>query len=697
MAASRKPKSGNQAPASNPTAAKTKTKVSAENLAIRLGSELCTNLAAAEQREWLVTNGIGGFASGTVAGSATRRYHGLLMAALDPPAKRTLLVGGIDEIVRLRDQRLELSTHRWLGGAVAPQGYRLIREFRLEGSVPTWAYQAGSALLEKRLWMQRGENTTFVRYTLVESRTAIELELKVLVNYRDFHAATHLGSPANEWRMRVEPIENALRITAFDKATPFYLKSRDATADSPHIWYRGFFFPAERERGLDDHEDQLFAAIFHALLEAGKSITLVFSTNPDAALDGDAALAEERNREAAVLAAAKPALASAAPEARPRLSQLALAADQFVASRPLPGQPDGKTIIAGYHWFGDWGRDTMIALPGLTLATGRPEIAKQILLAFSNFVDRGMLPNNFPDAGGTPEYNTLDATLWYFEAIRQYFADTSDVATLRELFPVLAEIVEVHVRGTRYNIHVDPVDGLLYGGGPGAQLTWMDAKIGDWVVTPRTGKPVEINALWISALESMIAFAAVLGAPPASYTQLLAKAKSGFARFWNPERNCCFDVLDSPGIGNDATLRPNQIFAVSLGANLLTTEQQKSVVNLCAKELLTPFGLRSLAPGEPGYAGTYSGGPRERDAAYHQGTVWGWLLGPFALAHYLVCQDRDAAAAFLDPLAQSIDRSGLGTLAEIYDGDSPHHPRGCIAQAWTVGEVLRAWHVLRNS
>jgi predicted glycogen debranching enzyme len=423
----------------------------------------------------------------------------------------------------------------------------------------------------------------------------------------------------------------------------------------------------------------------------------VFSTNRDAALDGDAALAEERNREAAVLSAAKPALASALGEARPRLSQLALAADQFVSARPLPGQPDGKTIIAGYHWFGDWGRDTMIALPGLTLATGRPEIAKQILLAFSNFADRGMLPNNFPDSGGTPEYNTIDASLWYFEAIRQYFADTGDVATLRELFPVLAEIVEVHVRGTRYNIQVDPADGLLYGGGPGAQLTWMDAKIGDWVVTPRTGKPVEINALWISALESMITFAAVLGASPCRLRAASGKGQSGFAKFWNPHRNCCFDVLDSPGVGNDATLRPNQVFAVSLGANLLTTEQQKSVVNLCAKELLTPFGLRSLGPREPGYAGTYSGGPRERDAAYHQGTVWGWLLGPFALAHYRVYQDRGAALALLDPLAQSIDRSGLGTLAEIYDGDPPHHSRGCIAQAWTVGEVLRAWHVLRNS
>src|SRR5262245_44747010 len=300
MAAPRKPRSQRQAPASK--AARAKTKVSTANAAIRFGPELCTDIAAAEQREWVVTNGIGGFASGTVAGSATRRYHGLLIAALDPPARRTHLIGGIDEIVHAGNQQFELSTHRWLSGAVAPQGYQLIREFHLEGPVPTWTYQAGSALLEKRVWMQHGENTSFVRYVLLESTSPIELELRVLVNYRDFHATTHAGSPPNEWRMRVEPIENGLGITAFDGATPFYLKARDATANRQHAWYRDFFFPLERERGLDDHEDQLFAATFHALLKAGQSITFVFSTNRDATLDGEASLKEEWNRQSAVLA-----------------------------------------------------------------------------------------------------------------------------------------------------------------------------------------------------------------------------------------------------------------------------------------------------------------------------------------------------------------------------------------------------------
>jgi len=691
--------------------------------AVSFGPEICTSLAAAEQREWLVTNGIGGFASGTVAGSATRRYHGLLFAALYPPVSRTLLVGGLDEMIRVGEQSFELAAHRWLSGAVSPEGYKLIQNFYLDGSISVWVYQLGPARIEKRIWMLQGENTTFIRYTLLESPAPIALELKALVNYRDFHSTTHAGSPPNEWRMAVDPVANGLRVTPFNGATPFYLKCSNATAEPQHTWYRDFLYPVERERGLDDHEDQLFAAVFRAPLQSGQSLTLVFSTNADTSLDGDAALAAEKSRQAAVLAAAGSASAGS-PTSRSasasdsssfapaQLNQLLLAADQFIVSRSLPGEPSGKTIVAGYHWFGDWGRDTMIALPGLALTTGRPDIARQILLAFSNFVDRGMLPNNFPDAGGAPEYNTIDATLWYFEAVRQYLAATPDRKTLAQLFPVLAQIIAAHLHGTRYNIHVDPADGLLYGGGPGVQLTWMDAKIGDWVVTPRTGKPVEINALWINALETMAAFAKVLGQHAEPYAQLSAQAKLSFAKFWNPQRNCCFDVLDSPArssavsqpyipgsstapaLGHDPTLRPNQILAVSLPVSPLAPQQQKAVVDACASLLLTPYGLRTLAPGEPGYAPTYSGGPRERDAAYHQGTVWGWLLGPFAIAHHRVYQDRAAARAFLEPLSQAIDRYGLGTLPEIYDADPPHRPCGCIAQAWTVAELLRAWQLL---
>lgn len=666
---------------------------SAKSSAISFGPEICNDLVAAEQREWLVINGIGGFASGTVAGSATRRYHGLLFAALNPPAGRTLLAAGLDEVVTLDGQSYPLATHRWASGAVAPQGYLHIQNFRLDGVIPVWTFQIGAARIEKSIWMRDGENTTYIQYTLSEAASPVALELKALVNYRDFHAATHAG----DWHMRVEAMQSGVCVTAFDGATPFYVKCMGAACEPQHIWYRDFLFPRESERGLDDHEDQLYAARFTVELKRGQSVTSVFSTEENANLDGPAARRQDIERQSKILSAADAVVQTSSDKATQSwVPQLVLAADQFLIKRPLPGQPAGRSIIAGYPWFGDWGRDTMIALPGLALVTSRAETAKQILLAFSRFVDGGMLPNNFPDAGGAPDYNTMDATLWYFEAARQYLAATQDLVTLKKLFPVLAKIVSAHVKGTRYNIHVDPEDGLLYGGGPGVQLTWMDAKVGDWVVTPRTGKPVEINALWINALEIMQRFANVVGTSTDVYAKLLQKAKLSFGKFWNAQRNCCFDVLDSPGIGNDSTMRPNQIFAVSLNAELLSAEQQKAVVDVCASQLLTPFGLRSLAPHEPGYTGVYAGGPRQRDAAYHQGTVWGWLLGPFALAHYRVYKDRAAARRLLERLATSIDFYGLGTLAEIFDGDAPHHPRGCIAQAWTVGELLRAWKELQS-
>lgn len=675
-------------PAKRPRAAKI-----TNNDLISFGPEICNDLAAAEQREWLVTNGIGGFASGTVAGSATRRYHGLLVAALHPPAGRTSLVDGIDELASIDGKSYDLATHRWASGAIGPQGHLAIQSFQLDGLIPVWAYQFGTSRIEKRIWMRLGENTTFVQYTLLESASPVSLDLKVLVNYRDFHSVTHAG----DWRMHVDPVENGVCVTAFDGAFPFYISSANASCEPQHTWYRDFYFSLENQRGLDDREDQLYAALFRTRLEPGQTVTIVPSTEKDANLDGVAALKEEGKRRGKILTAAEALLPAARGEPTTAwLQHLVLASDQFPSVRALPGQPAGKTVIAGYHWFCDWGRDTMIALPGLTLATGRPDIARQILLAFSRFVDGGMLPNNFPDSGAAPEYNTIDATLWYVEAVRQYFAATQDSGTLKKLFPVIEKMVSAHVNGTRYNIHVDPEDGLLYGGGPGVQLTWMDAKIGDWVVTPRTGKPVEVNALWINALESTAQFAKALGSPADVYEQLSAKAKTSFGKFWNTQRKCCFDVLDAPRVGSDPSLRPNQIFAVALNVSPLSFEQQKAVVDICASQLLTPYGLRSLAPSEPGYVGVYSGGPRERDAAYHQGTVWGWLLGPFALAHYRVYKDRTAALAFLEPLGKSIDSYGLGTLAEIFDGDAPHRPRGCIAQAWTVGEVLRAWKELHS-
>jgi predicted glycogen debranching enzyme len=654
---------------------------------VQFGREICGDLDAAESREWLVANGIGGYASGTVAGSQTRRYHGMLVAALQPPVGRTQLVSAIDEIVHYGGADFPLATHRWASDAVDPKGFLLLEDFHLEGSKPVWTYALADVLLEKRVWMRQGENTTYIQYTLVRGSSAVEMELKALVNYRDFHSLTHAG----DWRMKIEPVEHGLKVQAFDGATLFYLKSAAATCEPHHEWYLGCYFPEETKRGLNDHEDRLFAALFRAKLEVGSSLTFVATTEAAASLDGETAYAERENHEVKLFQMWQEKNEVLAAEAPSWLWQLILAADQFVVKRSLPEEPDGSSIIAGYHWFGDWGRDTMIALPGLTLTTGRADVARQILLAFSRYVDRGMLPNNFPDAGGKPEYNTVDAALWYFEAIRQYFESTKDTVTLEKLFPVLAGILDAHIKGTRFNIHVDPADGLLYAGEPGVQLTWMDAKIDDWVVTPRTGKPVEINALWINALETMGEFARVLGKPSEACKELAARAKKNFQKFWNFERDCLYDVLDAPGIGNDASLRPNQIFAVSLSVSPLSFEQQKSVVNVCAKHLLTSHGLRSLAPGEPAYAGHYGGSPRDRDAVYHQGTVWGWLLGPFVLAHHRVYHDREAALRFLEPLGRQIYASGLGTLSEIFDGDAPFTPRGCIAQAWTVAEVLRTW------
>ena len=654
---------------------------------LEFGRETCGSLEIAEQREWLVTNGIGGFASGTVSGNLTRRYHGLLVAALHPPVGRTQLVAKLDETAHYAGIEYALATNRCLSGAVEPKGYVNIESFRLEGTTPIWQFALGDALVEKRIWMHRGENTTYVQYTLLRGGQPLGLELKALVNYRDFHSSTHAG----DWQMKVDTIEEGVQINAFDGGTPFYLLSAGAEFETRHEWHRDCFLPLAKYRGLDDHEDHLLAAVFSTELALNQSVTLVLTTNTDAQLDGSRAWEEHAEHEKKLFAKWTSHDAQAASSAPDWVQPLILAADQFIVRRSLPEEPDGRSIIAGYHWFGDWGRDTMIALPGLTLTTGRTDIARKILLAFARYVDGGMLPNDFPDAGGRPEYNTVDAVLWYYEAVRQYFAVTQDRATLVSLFPVLEEMINAHLKGTRYQIHVDQADGLLYAGEPGVQLTWMDAKVGDWVVTPKIGKPVEINALWYNALETMTALAPAAGRSGEPFAKMAAMVKRSFGKFWNSGSGCCFDVIDAPGIGNDASLRPNQIFAVSLPESPLSPEQQRAVVDVCARRLVTSHGLRSLAQEEPGYQGHYGGAPRERDGAYHQGTVWGWLMGPFVLAHLRVYGDHKAAASFLEPLGKQITSHGLGTLSEIFDGDAPFTPRGCIAQAWTVGEVLRAW------
>lgn len=669
-------------------------------MSIEFGREICGNLEVSSRREWLVTNGMGGYAAGTVAGVLTRRYHGLLIAALSPPLGRTLMLTKLEEIVHYHAQVYALSSDYWAEGHVDPQGYRYIEHFALEGTIPTWRFACADALLQKRIWMQQGANTTYIHYELLRASQPVALLLKTLVNYRDHHGNVR------SWgrQMAVNRIAQGIQVMATPEATPLYLLSNQAEVLTLHDWYYNFDLPVERERGLSDREDHLHVATFHLTLQPGESVTIVASTETDPDLNGSVAFKQHRNHEQKLLNLWRTIRPLSPKDSGNGLSQLILAADQFIVNRTvaLPALLDptqsgeateilnGKTILAGYPWFSDWGRDTMISLPGLTLTTGRAEIARLILRTFAQYVSQGMLPNRFPDAGETPEYNTVDATLWYFEAIQHYYKATQDDDLLMELFPALADIIDWHCRGTRYNIHLDPADGLLYAGATGLQLTWMDAKVGDWVVTPRTGKPIEVNALWYNALRTMAKFARMLGKPHQEYEAIADRTLARFSRFWNAEAGYCYDVLDTPS-GNDPTLRPNQIFAVSLPASPLSPAQQRAVVDTCARSLLTSYGLRSLAPDHPDYQGNYGGSPRQRDGAYHQGTVWGWLLGPFVLAHLRVYGNPAQARQFLEPMIDQLSAHGLGSLSEIFDGEPPITPRGCIAQAWTVAEILRAW------
>ena len=657
------------------------------------GRGLCSDPRFSGEREWLVTNGIGGYAAGTIAGILTRRYHGLLVAALQPPVGRTLLLAKLDETATYGGQTYPLHTNRWSGGEVEPEGFVHLERFHLEGTTPVWTLAVADAVLEKRLWMEPGANTTYVRYDLRRGSGPLALQIDALVNHRDHHSSTHVEYAPLP--LTVEHTAHGLRITAGPRQAPLYLLSEGARATLRHQWHHNFRLSLEEYRGMDPFDDHLYAGFFRAILEPGNSLTLVASTKRSPSLDGEQAYARRREHEEVLLSQAEPHLGSAPPAVR----HLVLAADQFVVQRLLPADAGGavddeaatgRSVIAGYPWFGDWGRDTMISLPGLALATGRHSVAARILHTFARYASQGMLPNRFPDAGEQPEYNTVDATLWYLEAIRAYHAATGDEMLLRDLFPVLQEIVAWHQKGTRYGIQLDPADGLLYAGEEGVQLTWMDAKVDDWVVTPRTGKAVEINALWYNAMRVMADLARRLAKPPGDYVALAEGTLRGFARFWNQDAGYCYDVLDGPR-GDDASLRPNQLFAVSLPHSPLDGEQQRAVVEVCARHLLTSYGLRSLSPGDPAYVGRYGGDRRQRDGAYHQGTVWGWLIGPFVRAHLRVYGDPEAAQSWLQPLLYHLDDHGVGSLSEIFDGDAPFAPRGCFAQAWTVAEVLWAW------
>ena len=656
---------------------------------ISMGREVTGDWRLASSREWLITNGLGSFAAGTVAGANTRRYHGLLVASLSPPVDRVLMVAALDVAIEYLGHRYELQSHEYADGTIHPKGFLHIESFALDMGVPTWRYAVADAILEKKVFMTHGKNTTYVALRLVRASDRMRVTLRPMCTYRDYH---HQTRGTREYQ--VVGGESTVSIQAGPGAAPYYLSIDAALFDPSSDWYWNFRHAAEAERGLDDQEDLFSPGVFTAELQTGESRYLVATTESDPQSAGDSALAGVIRRARGLL--------QSVPDAAPSwIGQLALAADQFIVTR---GRDDtGSTVIAGYPWFTDWGRDTMIALPGLTSTLGRHDLAAAILRTFARHVDRGMLPNRFPDHSGAAEYNTVDATLWFFEAIADCLHGQRNASLMGELYPVLLDIIRAHVAGTRYGIVVDTADGLLRAGEPGVQLTWMDAKVGDWVVTPRIGKPVEINALWLNALNITLTLAGKVKdrAGQSLCRDLLRQGTDGFSRFWNQSQSCLYDVIDTPDGGVDASLRPNQLFAVSLPYSALDRVQMRSVVDLCAHELLTSYGLRSLAPSDPHYVGHYGGDPRARDGAYHQGTVWNWLLGPFSLAHYRAYGDARLAQSFLEPLAQHLANGCIGSVSEIMDGDSPFMARGCFAQAWSVAEALRAWvtldHATQNS
>ncbi|MEN7546311.1 amylo-alpha-1,6-glucosidase [Rapidithrix thailandica] len=657
-----------------------------------LGRVDLADFDSAIQKEWLVTNGIGGFASGTVTGANSRSYHGLLVASL-PILDRMVLLAKLDENVTLEGlgTSFQLGANEYADGTIDPAGYIYQEAFWLEGTLPTWRYAIGDSILEKTLFMVEGQNSTYVLYKHVRGSTPIQLQLKPFCTYRSMHQETHQSMQLESQELSGE---TGCRISS-DMGTQSYTIAADKGRFTPqNIWYKNFKHRAETYRGLEDTERLFLPGVFEGTLQPGETLALACSLEQAAPKKAVQLFEQEQQRQTQLLDRSSQ---------YPRwMQQLLLASDQFIVKRKI--RPDAKTlghtVIAGYHWFGDWGRDTMISLPGLTLKNQRLEIAASLLKTFAEFIDQGMLPNRFPDAQSTPEYNTVDATLWYFVAVYEYYKVSKDQSLLKTLYPKLLDILEWHYKGTRYNIKVDASDNLLYAGQDGVQLTWMDAKVNNWVVTPRIGKPVEVNALWYNALRVTGFFAGQLGfkQDQRQYEQQAGVTLQNFQlSFWNKSGHYLYDVIHGEegewieGKRYDASLRPNQLFALSLPFPLMGGEQAIAIVNCCARELYTSNGMRTLSPNDSRFQGHYGGDQFHRDAAYHQGTVWAWLLGAFVKAHYRVYQNAKQALSFLEPIAYHLEQGCIGSVSEIFDGNAPFTSRGCIAQAWSVAEIIDAW------
>ncbi|HEV3080366.1 MAG TPA: amylo-alpha-1,6-glucosidase [Gemmataceae bacterium] len=652
------------------------------------------------EREWLVSNGLGGYASGTIAGACTRRYHGLLIAALSAPLGRQMMLNYLSERIRLPDDKvIQIGAAEHDKSALELHGVEHLQEFRLEAGLPVWRYQVDDHIFEKRVLLPHQQNTVHIGYRLVAGAGPIRLKLRPALHFRGHD---DLPSPRDGGAYTVKTIGDryeisrgpgapTLRLQLHGQAAAFTLES----ADLPSFFYR-----VEKSRGYPAVADLWSPGYFRVDLTAEQSATLVASTESweiIQALLPEEVLDAERERRRRLLAIAHPAARAGFG------AELVLAADQFVirpegrvedAARAHAAGDVARTVIAGYHWFTDWGRDTMIGLPGLTLATGRSHEAASMLRTFAHRLRDGLLPNLFPEGSKEGLYHTADATLWFFQAVARYVNTTGDRDLLRFMLPRLKDVVAHHVHGTDFGIGVDADDGLLKQGAAGYQLTWMDAKVGDWVVTPRRGKAVEINALWYNALcllenwlreEGEESTAQSLGAQA-------RKARQSFnRRFWYEKGGYLFDVVDGES-GDDPACRPNQIFAMSLPHAILDRERWQPVLEVVRARLLTPVGLRSLAPDDANYKSKYFGDLRSRDAAYHQGTVWAWLIGPFIDA-WLKIHSKDFAGArkFLAAFENHLDEACLGSISEIFDAEAPFTPRGCIAQAWSVAEVLRCW------
>lgn len=654
---------------------------------IRFDHAVCGDLGQALRREWLETNGIGGFASSTIVGLDTRRYHGLLTAALHPPGDRYLLLAKLEETLVVGERRHELSANQY-PGTIHPDGFMLQREFRLD-PFPVFVWAADGFVLEKSVLLVHGENTVVVTYVLRREAgpeagavdVPVRLEVRPLIAFRDFHGTTRENDGIDR---RVVLDDGVASLTPYRGLPTLHVAHDAQHVDASGDWYRSFEYAAERARGLDFREDLYQPFTLHFDVGASGSASVVAGTERRRATDAATLVRSEKERRAALIAGV--------PRADALQRTLVASADQYLVRRGA-----GKSVIAGYPWFGDWGRDTFISVRGLCLATGRIDVAREILLAWTEVVSEGMLPNRFADHGEQPEYNSVDAALWFVVAARELLdAATAvgrplPVAEVEAVWRAIEAILEGYVRGTRHRIGLDASDALLFAGEPGVQLTWMDAKIGDWVVTPRIGKPVEIQALWLAALHAA-------AARTDRWAPLLDRGRESFVRrFWNASAGCLYDVVDPDGHTGaaDGSFRPNQILAVGgLPIALLDGERARAVVDGVESRLWTPLGLRSLAPGEPGYVATYHGGPRERDASYHQGTVWPWLLGPFVEAWVRVrgatpAVKQVARERFLSPIEAHLSDAGLGHVSEIADAEAPHEPAGCPFQAWSVAETLR--------